>query len=265
MFEFASSTRRWEQRAAPEPASQDLQQFSLLTLNVWFDDYAFDIRRKATLDLIETARPDFVLLQEVTQPFLDGLLAAEYVQQSFCVSRVGLPEGQRYDALVLSRATVRAVWSHPLTSVMGRNVCAIELGGRVPLVVAGVHLESGRNQAKERLVQIEESKAVFAPHPNVIWAGDFNSDAGSEEDLQIQSQGFVDAWPALRHEPGLTRDSARNRMIALLGETKATRLDRIYSKGAFKPTQIELVGTEPAAADVFPSDHFGLCASFAKG
>jgi len=264
MFSFSSSTQCWMQGRAPERVADELDAFSLLTLNVWFDDYAFDMRREATLGLIAAARPDFVVLQEVTQGFLDGLLGSTYVRGSFAVSQAVLPAGQRYDVLVLSRFAVRVLRVHPLISAMGRNVCAIELGGRVPLLVAGVHLESGRQRAHERLVQIEQSKAIFAAHPNVIWAGDFNSDAGSEEDCQIRSQGFIDAWPALRQEPGLTRDSSRNRMIALLGETKATRLDRIYSKGVFQPTAVELVGTEPVAEGVFPSDHFGLCASFVR-
>jgi len=264
MFSFSSSTQCWVQGRAPERVAEELDAFSLLTLNVWFDDYAFDMRREATLGLIAAARPDFVVLEEVTQGFLDGLLASKYVRESFFVSRAVLPSGQRYDVLVLSRFAVRGLSVHPLISAMGRNVCAIELGGRVPLLVAGVHLESGRQRANARLLQIEQSKALFTSHPNVIWAGDFNSDAGSDEDRQIRAQGFIDAWSALRQEPGLTRDSTRNRMIALLGETKATRLDRIYSKGVFQPTAVELVGTEPVAEGVFPSDHFGLCASFVR-
>jgi len=55
------------------------------------------------------------------------------------------------------------------------------------------------------------------------------------------------------------------------GKEKTVRFDRVLlrSEGdAWRPRAIDLLGTVPvaeASPDVFPSDHFGLAASFARG
>jgi len=264
MYAYSRSAQRWLPKRERPGALLSLDGFSILTLNVWFEEHAFAARRDATIALIENTCPDFVVLQEVTKPFLDALLSSEVLRESFTLTMNQLPKDKRYDVIVLSQLPVSSASVTPLSSGMGRNVCMVQVATQVPLVVAGTHLESGRQLSGARLVQIEESVRILGGHPQVVWAGDFNSDAGSPEDQQIQSQGFVDAWPLLHQEPGLTRDSVRNTMLAKLGEVKAARLDRLYVKGGFVPTRIELAGTEPIAPDVFPSDHFGVLASFAR-
>ncbi len=264
MYAFSSAVQRWLPLRERRDAPLSLEAFSLLTFNIWFDEHAFAARRDATIALIEDACPDFVVLQEVTKPFLDALLASEVIRESFTVSLNQMPKEKRYDAIVLSQLPIRSASVQPLTSTMGRNVCLVEVATREPLVIAGVHLESGSEQASARAQQIEECVRVLGGYPQVVWAGDFNCDAGSAEDQQIARAGFVDAWPTLHSEPGLTRDSERNTMLGSLGQAKATRIDRIYVKGAFIPTKVTLIGTEPIGDNLFPSDHFGLLASFSR-
>ena len=264
MYAFSSAVQRWLPLRERRDAPLSLESFSLLTWNIWFDEHAFGVRRDAAIALIEDACPDFIVLQEVTKPFLDGLLASDVIRESFTISLNQMPKDKRYEAVVLSQLPIRSASVQALTSTMGRNVCLVDIAAREPLVIAGTHLESGRELASARLVQIEESARVLGGYPQVIWAGDFNCDAGSAEDELIARLGFVDAWSTLHQEPGLTRDSERNTMLATLGQTKATRIDHIYVKGAFRPTRVSLVGTEPIAPDLFPSDHFGLLASFTR-
>ncbi len=264
MYAFSSAVQRWLPLRERRDAPLSLEAFSLLTWNVWFDEHALVARRDAAVALIEDACPDFVVLQEVTKPFLDGLLASEVIRESFTISLHQMPKEKRYEAVVLSQLPVRSASVQPLTSSMGRNVCLVEVAARETLVIAGTHLESGSEHSNARLAQIHESVRVLGGYPQVIWAGDFNCDAGSAEDALIGQLGFVDAWSALHSEPGLTRDSERNTMIASLGQTKASRIDHIYVKGGFTPTRVSLFGTEPIADNLFPSDHFGLLASFSR-
>ena len=42
------------------------------------------------------------------------------------------------------------------------------------------------------------------------------------------------------------------------------RMDRIYTRGEAKATEVKLLGRQPFAPDLFPSDHFGLLAEIRR-
>ena len=109
------------------------------------------------------------------------------------------------------------------------------------------------------------SRALSAP--TAIWLGDFNAAPASQEDQRIRA-AFRDAWDELLTEPGYTRDTTQNAMLAQVKSDRHQRIDRVFVKSdAFEPRSIRMLGTEPIEGTdgrVFPSDHFGLIAELER-
>jgi len=104
---------------------------------------------------------------------------------------------------------------------------------------------------------------------NVFLLGDLNFHFPGENKLLGKHQ-FVDLWLERHsHFDGITWDTSANSMSGCMlpFDNRRMRLDRI----AMRPSKqidlldIKMVGTENAGrACLYPSDHFGLMASFSK-
>ncbi|HVZ32064.1 MAG TPA: endonuclease/exonuclease/phosphatase family protein [Polyangiaceae bacterium] len=237
------------------------------TFNVWFDPFENEMRCRAVLDILERESPDVIALEEVTQPFLEALLETSWIRSHYAVSRLWLDPTVRYDVVMLSRLPARFT-AHALTSQMGRMLHTLELETTEGCIaVAGVHLESMKEMTPVRLTQIDECLPVLCRAPTAIWIGDFNAAPDSQEDARIRA-AFRDAWAELLADPGYTRDTTHNAMLARIKEDRHQRIDRIFLKSDhFRPLSIRMLGTEPiegTAGRVFPSDHFGLVAELAR-
>ena len=266
MHEYLESSGAWVP-ANTRFTPLDVRTLRVATFNVWFDAFENELRRKAVVSILEREDPDVIALEEVTQPFLDALLATPWIRTQYAVSRIELDPSQRYDVVMLSRLKGGRYTAHPLTSCMGRKLHAIELETTSGLVtVAGIHLESMQQMTPTRLTQIDECLPLLCRAPTAIWLGDFNASPASEEDSRIRA-AFRDAWDELAHGPGYTRDTTHNAMLARIKDDRHQRIDRIFVKSdAFEPKAIRMLGTEPiegTSGQVFPSDHFGLLAELA--
>jgi endonuclease/exonuclease/phosphatase family metal-dependent hydrolase len=267
MYEFAEGAGDWI-KARPRRAALDLRKLRVATFNVWFDSFENALRRRAVLSILEREKPDVIALEEVTQPFLDALLEEPWIRKAYRVSRTRLDPTVRYDVVMLSRLPVVRFTTHTLTSDMGRKLHAVELRTTAGTVtVAGIHLESMRQMTPTRLVQIDECLPVLCRANTAIWLGDFNAAPASAEDQRIR-RAFRDAWDELISDPGYTRDTTQNAMLAKVKDDRHQRIDRIFVKSeAFEPCAIRMLGTEPiegTEGQVFPSDHFGLLAELEK-
>lgn len=267
MYEYSDGACTWTE-ARPEVAPLQLRALRVATFNVWFDVFEQDVRRQAVLEILESESPDVIALEEVTQPFLDALLANPWIREHYAISRVELEPTARYDVVMLSKLPVARFTAHTLTSKMGRMLHTVELATTDGVVtVGGIHLESMREMTPTRLVQIDECVPVLCSAPTAIWLGDFNAAPASEEDLRIRAS-FRDTWEELVAAPGYTRDTTRNAMLAKVKDDRHQRIDRVFFKSkAFAPTSIRMLGTEPIAGtegQVFPSDHFGLVADLCR-
>jgi endonuclease/exonuclease/phosphatase family metal-dependent hydrolase len=263
MYEYSDGSATWTE-AQPEVGPFHLRALRVATFNVWFDAFEHEVRRSAVLDILEQESPDVIALEEVTQPFLDALLASPWIREHYAISRIELDPAARYDVVMLSRLPVARFTAHTLTSRMGRMLHTVELMTTEGTVaVGGIHLESMREMTPTRLVQIDECVPVLCSAPTAIWLGDFNAAPSSEEDLRIR-ESFRDTWEELVTEPGYTRDTKQNAMLAKVKDDRHQRIDRIWLKSkSFTPTSIRMLGTEPipgTEGQVFPSDHFGLVA-----
>lgn len=267
MYEYSEGEGAWVE-ARPEAGPLRLHSLRVATFNVWFDTFERELRRRAVLEILERECPDVIALEEVTQPFLDALLETPWIRQHYAVSRTQLDFTARYDVVMLSRLPVARFTAHTLTSRMGRMLHTIELHTTDGMVtVGGIHLESMREMTPTRLAQIDECVPLLCNASTAIWVGDFNAAPSSEEDQRIRA-AFRDAWDELVPDPGYTRDTSANAMLAKIKDDRHQRIDRIWLKSdAFAPQSIRMLGTEPIAGtegQVFPSDHFGLVAELRR-
>jgi endonuclease/exonuclease/phosphatase family metal-dependent hydrolase len=266
MFAFSEHSNAWLPRLSGARALLELEQLRVATYNVWFDPFENERRRRAVFDILEAEEVDVIALQEVTSPFLSALLSCPWVRAEYEVSRLRFENTQRYDVVMLSRLPVRHFCAHPLSSSMGRRLHVLTLDTQHgELLVAGSHLESMKEMTPTRLVQIGECEPLLCAAPAAVWMGDFNAAPDGEEEPLLR-RSFQDVWPLFSGEPGYTRDTSRNAMLAKVKDDRHQRIDRVLARGAsLRPEAIRLVGTEPldGAGEVFPSDHFGLVADFA--
>lgn len=254
---FAWSGGAWTRCKRPPPTPP--VDVRVLTWNVWFCGHMFDERCTALLADLERRAPDVIALQEVTPELLARLVDAPWVMRRYQLSDLQL--WQSYDVLLLSRLPVERVSTLELPTQMGRKLQIVELA--CGLAVATIHLESMKQSIEARAAQLR----LIQPHlaalsADVALVGDMNFQPGDAVETGALDPSFVDVWPALRpDDPGYTADSERNAMrYALKPALSRKRIDRVFVRSArWRPTAIELVGTEPIDVDeTFTSDHFGL-------
>src|SRR5262249_9047735 len=118
-----------------------------------------------------------------------------------------------------------------------------------------------------RATQLRLIQPHLAQHGAAVLCGDMNFQPADPVETAAIDPAFVDVWPLLRAEdPGYTADSQINKMrYALKPAMSRKRIDRVFVPGTrWKPTAIELVGTEPIDGEGnFTSDHFGLSCTLA--
>jgi tyrosyl-DNA phosphodiesterase 2 len=265
---YNAYTQRWELLEREPSPTQPYAQLSIATLNVWFGAAHFAERCAATLRLLGELQPDIITLQEVTIPFLDALRVEPWVQAEYRLSDSTGESVDPYGVLILSRIPITewVIWRLP--SAMGRHLVTVQtiLNGQ-PFVCASVHLESQSYSAPIRTKQLSRIFPYLAEHPQLVFTGDFNIDAASAENEQIDPS-YLDLWPYLHpFEDGYTVDTERNTMRWIHKQKpKRVRFDRMLLRSAnqlWQPESIELIGDtpiDPATPAVFPSDHFGLIA-----
>lgn len=268
MFAYSAQAGAWLPQVRGTRAMLEIDRLRLATYNVWFDAFEAERRRFALFEILESEDLDVIALEEVTMPFLSALLEQPWVRASYEVTRTRLEPGIRYDVVVLSRQPVSRSLAHPLSSNMGRRLHLLELETqRGAIAIGAVHLESMKEMTPTRLLQIEECVPVLCESDSAVWLGDFNAAPGSPEH-ELMCERFKDAWQELSDgEPGYTRDTSKNAMLARVKDDRHQRIDRILFRSAcFSPASIRLLGTSAIAGtdgQVFPSDHFGLVAELA--
>jgi tyrosyl-DNA phosphodiesterase 2 len=239
---------------------------ALATWNIWFGELAWRQRLDALLHEVWLAAPDVIGLQEVTHFALEELLATSWLTERYALSDTTGETIDGYGVLLAVRRPLlvgRFAWLDLPTGFGRRLVSAPIEVGRTRLRIGTVHLESMRPNASLREEQLNLILPHLAAESPALLMGDFNFDPSMDEE-RLLTAPWRDLWAECRPEdPGLTRDSTINRMVALhQGEDKHRRIDRIIGCGALTTDTIQLLGTghlnnDP---DLFPSDHFGLLA-----
>jgi alkylated DNA repair dioxygenase AlkB len=204
----------------------------------------------------------------------------EFTRDYMSVEPHDLPHFYDVSIWVHRTLTVTAVTSLPLPSCMDRRALVVDvvLSTGAVVRVQTTHLESKKPNWELRAKQLEVLLPIVkAPTIPAIVVGDFNFCSSWPEENEVIEQDLrvIDVWPALRGETaGFTEDSVVNSMMlkAKRGKHKQVRFDRILLVNpdgvapttVLIPASIKLLGTTPLAgkAGIFPSDHFGLVATF---
>ena len=238
------------------------EQLRCLTWNVWFDNKTGATRYPLILEQLHQTSADIIFLQEVTPRFLE-LLQASPLDSQYNIS-IGDPA--QYTQVTLSRLPIDETTSLPLPSRYDRTglITRVSLNGS-QLSLVNVHLESGLNDDKERLEQIQQIYTSLETEA-VIWAGDFNYGNDSDE-AQKMSRLFKDAAQTQSQQTAFSYNIETN---PLANRNKfwfepSRRLDRIYylNLPQFTLAEYELAIELNTKNDVILSDHFPVKANFA--
>ena len=183
---------------------------TILTLNVWFAQYAWEKRQQSLLKQIFSSPQDVVLLQEVTVQFLQKLQQDVRIQQTYRMTDRGNGSSflGGYGNLILIKRSlpIPAVNFVKFSSSMGRRGLFIQWSN---LVISTVHLESLDN-CTIRMTQLSELCSALlgdndgdiisssSSSSRVIIAGDFNIAEsgcyGNEEENRALQQTILDVW-----------------------------------------------------------------------
>ena len=240
----------------------DREALTVSTYNIWFDSKHAEKRYIAIADLLSRRTPDIMVFQEVTPAALDVLLAQPWVRHRYLRAAVVGDDVGNYGMLLLSRVPISGATYTRLPSRQQRGFLQanLQLNG-APTVVCCIHLDSGKSSARLRGWQLRRIFRALRTVKDAVILGDFNM--RDTENSRIGGP-YQDVWPHLRpDEDGFTEDTSINLMrYDMKDKHRHVRFDRVLLKGdQWTATDIELLGTEPIAADmprVFPSDHFGL-------
>lgn len=267
-IKFNTKTKNWES-IHPFVDSNFKKSFSLVTYNIWFDEY-FKLERLDTI-LSLCKGKDIICLQEVTKPkVLNKILSTDWIQQDYYISDFQGNTVQPYGVLILSKIPLLKFSFHEMPTFMSRYfLCMHLLINNELLQIGTVHLESLNNQ-KLRKEQLKIINSVLTSKHN-IFCGDFNFCSyrnWDPNDMNLENfvlkeitPEYEDIWEKTQSKKGYTFDSEVNKMLQ---HDEQMRYDRIMVKSKdWIPKQIKIIGNEPLSntfkgTPIYPSDHFGL-------
>lgn len=243
----------------------------VLTYNVLADPVHVEQRAPELLRLMREADADIIALQEVAPWFARLLLREPWARQYQRTRRDGKTV-LAHEHIVLSRFPLLDADTIALPGKQHRvaHVVTLEIDG-VATAVATTHLESLLEDGPMRTRQLGAIFGRLESHPEAVFAGDFNFGDGEMPESAALPAAFLDVWRTLHPDaPGYTWDVKRSRMAresSFPGEG-SRRLDRVLIRSSrWKAVSATIIGDAPAPGprrQVFPSDHFGVIATFVR-
>ena len=248
-------------------------EFAVLTWNVDGLDCErppedIALRSVAVCEVIINHLPVAVLLQEVIDVTLNLFIKALGSQYHF--HKQDTPSQPYFVVILTLKSELRPLSVETVTfanSSMGRAM----LGVKVELIFkpgqylyfATAHLESGRETSAERKVQLREASEICA---TIGWPSVFGGDMNLR-DYEVKdnlNKMMIDVWEncGKENDTEYTWDTLLNDNVCLEGKKPRFRFDRLYTR-QLAPSSFQLVGKDRISEiGRFPSDHFGILASF---
>jgi poly(A) polymerase len=271
------------------------QTLTLLTYNVLASEVFVTARMKAVCTILRKADADIVALQEVAPFVTEALTAGDcFANYPFAnpEHRRASPDGQ----LIVSKLPIARSAVQLLTSAQHRTVLIAEIPhGSRGLMVATTHMDSPLGSQAIRAQQLKEIVRLMEAADDAVLMGDLNFGDGEQPTTSAIPASYQDVWLVLHAgDPGYTWNNDKNPLAAIgafVGEPNR-RLDRILVRSSvWRASSVRLIGDAPAAQEVltrrdrariempdrdsetwsepmievFPSDHFGLLATFETG
>lgn len=226
-------------------------ELSLLTWNVWFDEYQKNHRIKVLFKEIQQHSPDIIALQEITQ---ESLLVLNTLIQETNYQIIGTPLQHRYDTIILSRFPVLNWQRYALPqSQMGRNLLLAEIAFQKTKIHFGTfHLESIFRNNEDEQTKIAQLQFIEAITPqNTILMGDTNF-----KNTTIPQTSLIDIYEYIERPKAYEYTYSGKTNMHIKNKRMNSRLDRIYLKSQQTITRFYLTGEEKQ-----PSDHYGVFAT----
>lgn len=256
--------------AAGGGAGSGTPELTVLTLNIWHNQQGWDARLGEIVEGIRALDPDVIGLQEVLQndslPNQAHTIAAALDYEVHFTSVDPPGSVKRYGNAILTRDPVVERGERLLQPPNDyRNITHVRINvGGVHVDIYNTHLhhtaEGGEMRRTQILDALDFVDATRGDGP-LILMGDFNAPVAAPEMAPVRDR-FDDALARLR--PDLA-DSVSTLNTAK-GHTPR-RIDHIfYGQGpevSLRPRSADVVLDAPSAAGVWPSDHFGVIATFA--
>ena len=243
---------------APEPAQVLPSPLTIVTQNLWFDAFERATRMEGHVAQWQACQADVVAVQEATLACLRPLLGHPWLQSFW--SSAGLESEAAWQGVVVfSRMAPQRAWMTPLPGSMGRRLLNLQFDS---FHLGVVHLESTAGAAAVRAQQLSVIFDALRASPDALLVGDFNLCSSSPENDQLPPD-YLDLWPHLHpDQAGLTLDTGVNSMMfKQFRKAKQARYDRMLLRSrSWLASDVQRVGTQALAPDLFASDHFGLCA-----
>jgi tyrosyl-DNA phosphodiesterase 2 len=220
-----------------------MTKISLLTYNIWFDNYHMVNRIKYICEIIIKLRPDFISLQEITLPIFTILKHKLDKYYHFSISFEMVHEN--YGTVILSKYPIiqHIVMKLPKTYMNRKYHHITAMKGDKLIKIVAIHLESDfKTDLKYK--QLAEIFNKITEKEDVFIMGDTNMEQ------HIMLPDYLEDI-----ETDYTYDSMKNTNIR--GKYRS-RLDRVFLNKRWKIVKKKLIGTEPIYENVYPSDHFGI-------
>lgn len=263
-----------------------MNEISVLSFNIWFDEYAECERTAALLACIYKNDPDVVCLQEV-RPHIYEKLTKNLKQYGYHYPK---HVTYNYGCVILSKYKISKCLTIPYKHTsMGRQLVIAKIDyprqiyknrqlyiENTDLMICTTHLESEFNRFSKNVTkwsQIDESfevlEDIYDSYKNVIFCLDSNLTADEERLFNFpfnQENGWDDAWITKGNPDNkFTFDGKKNVYLKQRKSRYRTRLDRIlYKSNNCKLEDFQII--KDASDNVFnwisPSDHFGILGKF---
>ncbi|HLO84433.1 MAG TPA: poly(A) polymerase [Nostocaceae cyanobacterium] len=253
-----------------------LDTLTIASFNVLFDFYEAEKiqtakRLPAISQHLQQCDADIIAIQEATPRFIEFILSQTWVHQYYISESPAGKNVQPYGNLLLSRLPFTLV-EHQFSAHKRVLVGQWQINNQW-LNLAVVHLPSdyAQNPVVVRRKQLTKIINYLQQQPGTsLIVGDFNT-RGDEQAEILASNNFIDIWEKLHPESlGYTFNPQQNPLAALMSPQKEpARFDRIVLNNQnhdWIEKSINIFASEPVEGtegQIYPSDHFGICAVLA--
>lgn len=257
-----------------------LENFKIITYNVWFDRHNFFNRRYALLEIFKNSNADIICLQEVITPFIEYIKNDENIKKKYYISNNMF---SYYNVMILSKFPLK-IYRLKFQTKMDRHLLIGELkinknnlnnpDFNNSILFATSHFESLIENAELRKIQFSKAFELLNLFKNALLVGDYNFDDNlNYNEINNLDPLYFDAWKVwmdkdfnlnLQNEDGYTYYEDKTE--------PPQRIDRIlfgkYSN--FELKAFDIIGKEKINVDPkynlstveTASDHQGLLAEF---
>ncbi len=262
-----------------------MNEISVLSFNIWFDEYMENERFYALLACIYGKDPDIICFQEVKPLVYKKLIKNLKKYKYYFPNNISYS----YGCAILSKYPITKSLQQPYKSTnMGRELLIAKIDypvhikeedsilvDRTEIIFATTHFESEFKRIeknKNKMDQIKEAKAtlesLYDKYKNIIFCVDSNLIDGEENEFIPTGKDSMwnDAWKLKgNNENKFTFDSYRNIYLQAKRCKYRSRLDRILfcaENCQLKDFDIIKNASDGVLSWIPPSDHFGIYGKF---